>query len=66
LVRFDVHLGLSSRLGTSALIFLDLFIPAFNGVMLLVIDDVLTQSFGGVHRDRVYVRVFIGVSVRAC
>jgi hypothetical protein len=25
-----------------------------------------THSFGGAHRDRVYVRVFIGVSVRAC
>jgi hypothetical protein len=24
------------------------------------------QSFGGAHRDRVCVRVFIGVSVRAC
>jgi hypothetical protein len=25
-----------------------------------------TQSFGGAHRGRVCVRVFIGVSVRAC
>jgi hypothetical protein len=24
------------------------------------------QSFGGAHRDRVSIRVFIGVSVRAC
>jgi hypothetical protein len=24
------------------------------------------QSFGGAHRDRVCVRVFIGLSVRAC
>jgi hypothetical protein len=38
---------------------------------LLVTDFVnlkikLAQSFGGIHRDRVYVRVFIGVSAHTC
>jgi hypothetical protein len=28
--------------------------------------DLSAQSFGGAHRGRVCVRVFIGVSVRAC
>ena len=28
--------------------------------------DVPTQSFGGAHRGRVYVRVFIEMSMRAC
>ena len=30
------------------------------------LDKGRNVSFGGAHRSRVYVRVFIGVSVRAC
>jgi hypothetical protein len=51
------------------------FIPGFTSAILSVIDDVPVdsetsdrpaQSFSDAHRGRICVRVFIGVSVRAC
>jgi hypothetical protein len=75
------HPSSSPRLGTGARIFLDLFQdltvlcfqwkatpPSAARCLWLLREsqDMRVQSFEGVHRGRVCVCMFIGVSVRAC
>ena len=80
LVVEPAHLGLSPRLGMGARIFLDLFQDLTALCFQWYVTSLLTakrlwwirksqylsaQYFGGAHRGRVCVRVFIGVTVRA-
>ena len=43
-------------------------VPVDNEALMVTsgISDLPVQSFGGAHRGKVCVRVFIGVSVRTC
>jgi hypothetical protein len=70
-----VHPGSSPRPSMGVCIYLDLF-QNLTGDMLSVVGDVpvrlcqpqdmSAQSLEGVHRDKVCVRAFIGMFIRAC